>query len=430
MKDAADLAARARGLPLRGVSGESARSLAIATGAAILYGVTFVLISHNGYGDNGDNYGMLRAWQEMIARGIYVPSRFQGNLPSELVLGYLAALGGPAAANGFSFVTSIVALSICGYFFLRRSANSLSVVLAVISIALNPFWMNAASTSMDYVQAIAFFLAGCLLLERGFPVVAALLLALAGACRVTYAPLGLAALAFAGYLSPGKDQRRVVWQSLCVFICVCALFYLPVSIASHLTLGFLQSARPVEQGFAGLIARSLYKSAYLYGLPGSVVVLYGLRRAFGGQGEELRKSPGTALTWSRGFDYACLGVIGFHVALFLYIPVRIEYLLPVVIAVAGLLLRRSVPRVVLVALVAAELSYWFISVDLLRVEHRYRDPCAPVQAVGAVLEPHVVPGVLLPRLLHQTDEGRCLPQFLLVKPLDIHDRLPRPRTGS
>jgi hypothetical protein len=398
----------------------------IAAGAALVYVVVFVLISQNGYGDNLDNYGMLRAWQEMVAHGTYLPSRFQGNLPSELALGYLASLGGPAASNTFSFLLSLLALLICYWFFLKRRVQFTKTVLAVLTIAFNPFWLNAASTSMDYVHAVAFFLLGCFCLAWRLPVIGALVLALATACRISYAPLGLAALAVSWHFAATRDERRVLLQSLAVFLSTCALLYLPVFIASHLSLSFLSSARPMEQGVAGLLARSLYKSIYLYGLLGTLVLLYALLQV-------LRPTPtaqvaraDTQMRADRIFDFLCLGVIAYHALLFLYIPVRIEYLLPVLPACAALLLRPRVSHLVLWALLAAELSYWFVSLDLLRIQHRSQDPCAAVQAVGAVFDPHLGPGVLLPRLRHETDELRCLPAVLILKPGDIHDPLPRP----
>src|ERR1700733_6752658 len=85
--------------------------------AAVCYFTLFLIISRNGYGDNIDNYTMLRSWQEMVGNGVYVPSRYQGNIPSEIALGFLASMFGPIGANGFSFALSIIALGILFHFF-------------------------------------------------------------------------------------------------------------------------------------------------------------------------------------------------------------------------------------------------------------------------------------------------------------------------
>ena len=137
--------------------------------ALTAYCIVFILIKQNGYGDNANNYGMLRSWQEMVANGIYVPSRAQGNIPSEIILGSLAAILGPTGANGFSFVLSIVALSLLFYFFTEICTDKVKIALAIMTIAFNPFWMNASSTSMDYIHPIAFFLVGVLCFEKNLP---------------------------------------------------------------------------------------------------------------------------------------------------------------------------------------------------------------------------------------------------------------------
>lgn len=391
------------------------------------YFIVFLLISQNGYGDNSDNYAMLAAWQEMVAKGVYVPSRFQGNIPSEMMLGSLAAFFGPAGANGFSFVLSLVALSLLFYFFAEFCTDRVQIALALMTVAFNPFWMNAASTSMDYIHPIAFFLSGILCFEKNLPVAGALFLALAGGCRISYAPLGLGALGLYTVFSRGKEGRVIAVQAICVFLVVSSLIYLPVFISSHLSFSFLTSARPTWQGVPGLLARGLYKSIYLYGLLGTLVIVY---LGVWGLKAPVWKISGALSSRIDIFNKICLFVIAFHIALFFYIPARLEYLLPVLIGVAGLCLTRDAPKVLLVALIAVEVLYWFVSVAILRIEHKYRDPCAEVQAVSARLEPHLAAGVLLPRLLHETNELRCLPKLLIEKPADIHDRLPSPDPGG
>ena len=50
----------------------------------------------------------------MLIDGKYVPSRFQGNLPSEIVLGFFASLFGPIGSNSVSLVASLSALGMAG----------------------------------------------------------------------------------------------------------------------------------------------------------------------------------------------------------------------------------------------------------------------------------------------------------------------------
>lgn len=393
--------------------------------AAAAYLTAFLVIDRNGYGENLDNYLMLRAWQMMAGRGVYVPSRFQGNVPSELSLGFLASWFGPTGANALSFVLSLVALAACYALFAEFGASRAATALAVVTVAANPFWVNAASTSMDYLHPLALFLVGVLCLRRNLPVLGAILLGVAAACRISYAPLGLVALGLAIAFRRERATRIVGLQAVCVFFAVAGLLFLPVFIFSHLTFAFIASARPDWQGLPGLLARGAYKHLYLYGLLGTGLVV-----AYLGA-EALRLMRGGARAAPRHpslrtFVWICVAAILYHAILFFYIPIRIEYLIPTLIAVAGLLVACRAPTAVMAGLAAVQVLYWFVSIDLIDVDHRYADPCAAVQAVAARFSPHLAEGVLLPRFRHDTIEATCMPIRLIERPADVHDRLPRP----
>jgi hypothetical protein len=384
--------------------------------------IAFVMIGFKGYGDNGNNYGMLRTWQEMVANGVYVPSRFQGNLPSELLLGYLAAAAGPVGANGLSLVLSGLSLILAYRLFREVEPDRLKVGLALAVVAINPFWVRASTTSMDYVHPIPFFLVGLLLLQKRMPTIAALCLAVAGGMRLSYAPLGLGVLLLALYVESEKHGRNLLVQSIVEYIVVVCLIYFPAFLSSHLKLTFLGSARPTEQGFLGLLARWAYKDIYLYGVLGTAVVgtigALLVVRAINGE-HRLSRAENT-------FERACLAFIVFHLLLFLYIPVRVEYLFPVLIAMAGIFLVRRVPSTLLIVLIIAEGSYWFFSIDLLQLQRVDHAPCEPIHGVGAQFKPHISQGVLVGELTGKTDELRCFPKGLLQSPQDIRDRLPVP----
>lgn len=393
---------------------------------AAAYLTAFLVINRNGYGENLDNYLMLRAWQMMAGRGVYVPSRFQGNVPSELSLGFLASWFGPTGANALSFVLSLVALAACYALFAEFGTTRPGTAAAVATIALNPFWVNAASTSMDYIHPLALFLAGIVCLRRNLPVLGAILFGVAAGCRISYAPLGLAALGLAIALRRGRAERVVLLQAVGAFLAVAGLLFLPVFIFSHLSLAFIDSARPDWQGLPGLLGRGVYKHLYLYGVLGS-----GLVMAYLGRGAVLAwRSRGAAMPADpslRVFTWICVATILYHAILFFYIPIRIEYLLPSLIGVAGLLVACRAPTAVRAGLALLQVATWFVSIDLIDVDHRYADPCAAVQAVSARFSPHLAEGVLLPRFRGDTIEAICMPVRLIERPANVHDRLPRPQ---
>lgn len=381
----------------------------------------FLEIGPYRYGANLDNYGMLHAWQLMISKGIYEPSRFQGNLPSELAMGYLASLLGPIGANGLSLILSLISAVFIALLFLIVERTYLLVGLTVATIVANPFWAMAATTSMDYNHPIPLYLGGLLLLLSGNRSLAAVSFAVAAGIRISYAPMGLAAIIWPMANEFRTKKGYLYFEPLIVFLSVFALIYLPVFISSHLSLSFLASARPTEQGLLGLLARFSYKSIYLYGVVGTITVASALilsRKQIFLRQPDLRQRDVLRL--------ACLAAILFNLVMFLYIPVRIQYLMPVLFAVAGLLLLGRTQPWLLSLIVVAELSYWFISIDVLEVKHRYSDPCMAVQALEARFAPHIAPGITLGEITGETKEILCFPGGLVKAPLHISDRLPTP----
>jgi hypothetical protein len=384
--------------------------------------VAFALVGTNRYGDNQNNYAMLRSWQEMVANGAYVPSRFQGNLLSELLIGYLAAVAGPIGSNALSLALSVLSLAMA-YALLRKVASDrLKIGLALSTVAINPYWVKASITSMDYTHPIPFFLAGILLTQRRIPIIAAICFAIAGGMRISYVPLGLAALLAATFFEAHRSQKQVLIQAFVAYLVILCLIYFPAFLSAHLRFTFLGSARPTENGIGGLLARWAYKQLYLYGLLGTVIVWASVSYPFTRVNNDKRKLVGVERTYYR----ICLALAAFHLLLFLYIPVRVEYLLPILLAMAGVFVVTDVPRTLLVALILAEGLYWFSSIDLLEVRRTESAACAAIHGVGARFAPHVSQGVLVGELTGQTDELLCLPKGLLQQPKNIRDRLPVP----
>jgi hypothetical protein len=316
---------------------------------------------------------------------------------------------------------SICALCLMFYLFYALKQDWKTSALAVATVAANPFWVNASSTTMDYIHPIPIFLLGLFLLQKRWPVIAAVLFAISGGDRISYAPMGLLALCWAWWRENDPGRRELILQSLVVFAVIGSLIYLPVFISSHLQLTFLGSARP-SQSLFGYAARWAYKSLSLYGVLGTIIVAAIFVNLF-----VARRREANILTSADGtFFMICVLVIAYHLVLFFYIPVRIEYLLPLLMGVAGIFVVRNVSSVLMVGLIIAELSYWFVNIDLLKIEHENDNPCAAVIALSATLEPHLTPGLLVPALTNNTNEQLCMPQFLLERPANIWDRLPKP----
>lgn len=387
------------------------------------------MIARNGYGDNLDNYRMLRSWQQMVLHGLYQPSRFQGNLPSELALGFGASQLGPLGTSLISALASLASLFMA-WRLLGKLTDRRIAAWALLPVAVNPYWVLASCTAMDYVHPLPFYLLGVYLLIERRSHLAVLALGLAAGIRISFLPLGLLSLGWSFALERDRTQRRVWIEAALAFVVITGLIYVPAWISAHLGLSFLGSDRPTSQGLFGMLARWLYKSAYLYGLVGALIVV-AIVVSVARMGWQWRRGAGDAWVRSsceRRVLVAATALIAFHIALFFYIPARVQYLLPALLGFAALCAVWRVPRSVLLGLALAQFSYWFVSFDLLQVQYASHDPCSGVHATHARLAPHLGPGVLAP-LWHAEASAERMPCFrdmLLQAPDEIHEPLPPP----
>lgn len=379
------------------------------------YLVASVVIACHGYGDDGDSYFMLRTWQTMLVDGRYVPSRFQGNIIPEFIIGFLASQFGSYGPNAFSIALSLMSALFAVKILAAISSDTELIGWAIATVLLNPTWILEGSTSVDYLYPIAVFLGGIFLLMRGRPTLAALAFALAAGSRISYVPLGVTALGVAEWKEPERCAEFT--GAILAYLMVGGLFYLPVLISSHLSLSFLDAGRPLQQGVVGLLVRFVYKLHQLYGFVGTYVVL-GLC-AFSAMRKRISLDAR-----SRFVEGCAVGVIAFHLLLFLWIPVLVAYLLPVLLAVAALFVTYRLDRRALVAVALLEVLTWFVRIEPLAIRHETDLPCRPVNAVAAVLHPHLAEGWLLERLDDKPFKNSCWMSALLIVPSNPYVPLP------
>src|SRR5262245_26631097 len=128
--------------------------------AALLLGLfAFYLVCGSfGYGNDNDTYAVFKTWSDWVRFGIYYPSRTPGFLLPETLMGLSSQWGGSFAANALSAIMASVAL----FLFHALAADRFSrdtALLATAAAGLNPHWVIAASSSMDYTYGAGFFLA-------------------------------------------------------------------------------------------------------------------------------------------------------------------------------------------------------------------------------------------------------------------------------
>lgn len=230
--------------------------------------------------------------------------------------------------------------------------------LLALTLSVHPlFWVSATST-MDYVWALGFGLAGgVFLLDRRWAL-AGLLFALAIGSRITSV---LLVAVLVGY---------VLWLG--------ALCFVPTLVQYGGGFGFLVPVGAEEQAgwsWAERLGRFVYKNVYAWGLPAALVLAAVIGRALVKRAE-----------WVPMLGLVVAGVVAYE-ALYLRYPLEPEYLLPVVPFVligTGLLAGRRW----LVALCVFVALYNVVSLNVARPD---RPNHARSAEVGLWIEPgHLV----------------------------------------
>ena len=343
--------------------------------AAILY----LPLAFLGYGADIDSYVLIETGEEIIDSGRYVPSRTPGFPVHETAVALLDYVGGSVATNlasvAFALLTLAAFLALC-----RRFGVPHRWLLG-LTLAFHPFvWVNAGST-MDYLWALGFGLAGGVaLLDRRW-IGAGLLFALAIGTRLT-SVLFIAPLF--GYViwrdvlrSERPDRRGVVGAGLLTAM-LGAACYLPVVIHFGWTDFLTPMGAEVQATWTPIerIGRFVYKSVYLWGLPAALGLAVLIVRA--AVKRDVRFTP--LLT-------VAVTVVLLYGVFFLRYPLEQEYLLPVVpfmLLGLGVLAGRRW----LVALFVLVLAYNAVSINLAR-------PDRPNLATRAEIGVWVEPGYLV-----------------------------------
>ncbi|NLD77440.1 MAG: hypothetical protein GX643_12320, partial [Acidimicrobiales bacterium] len=308
-----------------------------------------------------------------IARhGTYVPSRAPGSPVHEAMVGALDLVGGPILTNLASLGAAIAVLWALDVLLSQHGLGP-ERRWAIALVGFNPWFVIAATSSVDYLFALAFVLWAGVGLRAGYTVSAGLLGALAMGCRIGSATLLLAIIVAEMWVraDDGDARRarraRLVTASLVSVAGTLALFTPSFIAAGGLEFAsndFSTSSLAVHLGRAGA------KNLTLLGTVGSLAALAAVPAVF-------RLVRGSWSGWVVRF--ATIGLV-LSQALFMRFPWKMSHLLPCLV-VGAILLGAALggrPRL-LVTIVLLQLLFCFVQLEVIR-------PDDPNRATGARID--------------------------------------------
>ena len=334
---------------------------ALAAGVGIVVGLLPLLLL--GPGTDLDAGSVIESGRSIL-HGDYLASRAPGSPVHEASVGVLEWVGGVALANlgslamGVALVVGLVALLQAHG--VRRPFAAAAVVVS------NPWFLVAATSTVDFVWALAFVVWGARAVTARRHVLGGVLLGLGVGCRMS--SLVLVAAVVLAELYGDRTRRRGAFVTAAVAVVVSIVVFLPPFFAAGSSIAFAENdfrtSTPVN-----LAGRALAKDLYFVGPLAAVALVVALPAL-----------ARTATTWRSSWlvRFAVAGLVGSQV-LFLRFPWKMGHLLPTLVCLAVLLAVALAERPrLLTAIVVAQLIYGVVNVQLF-------DPDRQNEATGATV---------------------------------------------
>lgn len=336
--------------------------------------VVAIPLLFSGPGNDLDVGNVFRSGRAIARHLDYVPSRPPGAPVHEALVGFGDLLGGPLLTNLLSLAAAGLLLWQLDRL-LREEGIAPSGRWAVALLAVNPWFVIAATSTADYVFALLFLVVAARALRHDHAVLAGIAGAAAMGCRVGSITL-LLALAVAE-----ACVGRAHWRRVLVAGGTAAALTLVVFIPSFVEAGGLSFAENDFSSSSPLVqlGRAAAKDVLLIGLPTLAVVLASIPALVAA----LRR-------WSTSW-LVRFGVVGLVLSqvLFIRFPWKMAHLLPTLLCLVLLLaVALEDRRRWLMAMVALQLAFCFVRVDVFA-------PDDANEASGARFQPIVIAGPVL-----------------------------------
>lgn len=329
----------------------------------------------SGPGNDLDVANVFRSGRAIARHGTYEPSRAPGAPVHEAMVGTLDLIGGPFLTNLASLGAAVAVLWALDVL-LSQHGVSRNRRWALAIVAFNPWFVIAATSSVDYLFALAFALWAGVGLRAGHAFGAGILAALAMGSRVGSVTLLVAILAAelttpstSGWPTP-RRMRALLTAGVAAVLT--ALLFVPSFVAAG-GLEFASNDFSTSGTFVQL-GRTAAKNLTLLGTLGSLAVLAVVPAV-------VRLVRGE---WSASWvvRFSSIGLVLTQL-LFLRFPWKMAHLLPslvVGVLLLGMALKDR-PRI-LVGLAVLQLLFCFVQVEVVQ-------PDDPNQATSARFEPSV-----------------------------------------
>ncbi len=318
-----------------------------------------------GYGSDEDTLPMIHVFEARLADGTFISSRFTGYPVSEIGIGFLSHFFGSWAANSVTFIFYFFGLILTFYSFNKYQEKEKLFLFLILSFSSQVLYFDNIEP-IDYSWAFLFFSLGLFFFSRNIFELSILFFAFAVGCRLNFILFVFVAIFLFKTTEFIPIHKRFI-ISICTFI-TGGLFYLPIWFHYGFGLGWLDAARPIDQGIIGLFARFAYKTWMAFGFIQLFFIIYGLLKVK----KKLFKKNNILLSF----------LILSNLFLFLYIPAELSYLQPAIIFLYLFIIQEFKKKLIM-GIIFLNFVNWIINFEFLKINYVDNSICAPKHALSA-----------------------------------------------
>jgi len=332
-------------------------------GILLVFG--FYLSYVGGYGSDEDTLPMIHVFEARLVDGTFISSRFTGYPVSEIGIGFLSHFLGSWAANLATFVFYFLGLIFTFLSFNKYREREKLFLFLILSFSSQVLFFDNIEP-IDYSWAFLFFSLGLFFFSRNVFELSVLFFAFAVGCRLNFI-IFIFVVIFLFKTDEFIPIHKRFIISICTFI-TGGLFYLPIWFHYGFGLGWLDAARPIDQGILGLFARFTYKTWMAFGFMQLCFIIYGLLKVK----KNLFKKNNTLLSF----------LVLSNLFLFFYIPAELSYLQPAIIFLY-LFIVQEFKKKLIMGIIFLNFFNWIINFEFLKINYVDNSICAPKNAQSA-----------------------------------------------
>ena len=330
-----------------------------------------------GYGSDEDTLPMIHVFEARLVDGTFISSRFTGYPVSEIGIGFLSHYFGSWAANLATFAFYFFGLILTFFSFNKFKEKEKLFLFLILSFSSQVLFFDNIEP-IDYSWAFLFFSLGLFFFSRNIFELSIIFFAFAVGCRLNFIIFVFVVIFLFKTVEFIPIHKRFI-ISICAFI-TGGLFYLPIWFHYGFGLGWLDAARPIDQGIFGLFARFTYKTWMAFGFMQLFFIIYGLLKVK----QNLFKKNNTLLIF----------LILSNLLLFFYIPAELSYLQPAIIFLY-LIIIQEFKKKLIIGIIFLNFISWIINFEFFKINYVDNSMCAPKHALSASVNFKITNGAVV-----------------------------------